>query len=161
MWYGLVTATGNPRWFENAGVPRAQIPPELYAVYEEYDSAGRGDHTLNGPIFVTGAELGDVLEIRILSVDVRLSIAGQGIASRLFPGEIDANVSRVHWIDLVNRTVEFAPGVVVPIKPFWGVIGVAPPPRNGASAERRTELLRRQHGQSRPRAGQYLVPAGP
>ena len=127
----LETATGNPRWFENAGVPPDQIPAELYAVYEDYDSEGRGDHTLNGPIYVNGAEPGDVLEIRILSVDVRLSIAGQGIRSQFFPGEIGANVSRVHWIDLENRTVEFAPGVVVPIKPFWGVIGVAPPPEMG------------------------------
>jgi acetamidase/formamidase len=127
----LDTATGNPRWFENAGVPRDQIPAELFEVYEGYDSAGRGDHTLNGPIFVNGAEPGDVLEVRILSVDVRLPIAGQGIARRLFPGDIETNVSRVHWIDLENRTVEFAPNVVVPIKPFWGVIGVAPPPEMG------------------------------
>ena len=128
----LETATGNPRWFEDAGVPRDQIPSELYAVYEEYESAGRGDHTLNGPIFVDGAEPGDVLEIRVLSVDVRLPIAGQGISGpRLFPGEIDANVSRVHWIDFASRSVEFAPGVVVPIKPFWGVMDVAPPPEMG------------------------------
>ena len=127
----LDTATGNPRWFENAGVSRDQIPAELFEVYEGYDSAGRGDHTLNGPIFVNGAEPGDVLEVRILSVDVRLPIAGQGIARRLFPGDIETNVSRVHWIDLENRTVEFAPNVVVPIKPFWGVIGVAPPPEMG------------------------------
>ncbi len=127
----LETATGNPRWFENAGVPRDQIPAELFEVYQGYDSAGRGDHTLNGPIFVNGAEPGDVLEVRILSVDVRLAIAGQGIRQRLFPGDIETNVSRVHWIDVENRTVEFAPDVVVPIQPFWGVIGVAPPPEMG------------------------------
>ena len=123
----LETATGNPRWFENAGVSRERIPPELYEVYEGYDSGSRGDHTLNGPIYVNGAEPGDVLEVRILSVEARLAIAGQGIAQRLFPGEFDAPVSRVHWIDLDARTVEFAPNIVVPIRPFWGVVGVAPP----------------------------------
>ncbi len=127
----LETATGNPRWFENAGLSRDQIPAELYAVYEGYDSGSRGDHTLNGPIFVNGAEPGDVLEVRILSVDVRLPIAGQGIGQRLFPGEFEAPVSRVHWIDLDARTVEFAPNVVVPIQPFWGVVGVAPPAAMG------------------------------
>ena len=127
----LQTTTGNPRWFENAGLSRDQIPRELYEVYADYDSGSRGDHTLNGPIFVNGAAPGDVLEIRILSVDVRLSIAGQGIGQRLFPGEFDAPVSRVHWIDLDQRTVEFAPNVIVPIKPFWGVIGVAPPAAQG------------------------------
>jgi acetamidase/formamidase len=128
----LETATGNPRWFQNQGVLPEEIPEELYAVYEGDDSEGRGDHTLNGPIWVNGAAPGDVLEVRILSVDVWLPIGGQSIRRQFFPElDPDASLSRVHWIDLENRTVEFAPGVVVPIAPFWGVIGVAPPPEMG------------------------------
>src|SRR6266545_7856194 len=73
----LETATGNPRYFEQLGVPKEKIPQELYAVYEGVEGAGRGDHTLNGPIYINGAELGDMLEIRIRSVDLRLPIAGQ------------------------------------------------------------------------------------
>src|SRR5678816_3525067 len=64
----LETATGNPRYFERLGVPKEKIPAELYAVYEGVEGAGRGDHTLNGPIYINGAELGDMLEIRIRSV---------------------------------------------------------------------------------------------
>src|SRR5882672_9639300 len=74
----LETATGNPRWFEKLGVPKERIPAELYEVFQGVEGDGRGDHTLNGPIAVRGAEPGDMLEIRIRSVDVRLPIAGQG-----------------------------------------------------------------------------------
>src|SRR5712671_2040747 len=76
----LETATGNPRYFEKLGVPKDKIPAELYAVYEGVEGTGRGDHTLNGPIAIRGAEPGDMLEIRIRAVDVRLPIAGQGLA---------------------------------------------------------------------------------
>jgi len=72
----LETATGNPRYFEKHGVPKDKIPPELYAAFEglPYDDSGpdrgRADSTLNGPIKVNGAEPGDVLEVRIRSVQV-------------------------------------------------------------------------------------------
>jgi acetamidase/formamidase len=129
----LETATGNPRWFENLGVPKEKIPAELYAVYEGFEGAGRGDHTLNGPIAVRGAEPGDVLEIKIRSVDVRLPIAGQGFnAGRgVLPEQFPTPKNRVLWIDLKNKTIEYAPGVHVPTKPFWGVIGTAPPVEMG------------------------------
>ncbi len=127
----LETASGNPRYYEAQGVPRDQIPPELYAVYAARDSSGRDDHTLNGPIYVNGAEPGDTLEIRIRSVDLWLPIAGQGIGRRLFPEEFPDGLQRVHRIDLAARTVQIAPGVTVPLEPFWGVIGVAPPPETG------------------------------
>ncbi len=129
----LETATGNPRYFESLGVPREKIPAELYEVYKGVEGTGRGDHTLNGPIAIRGAEPGDVVEIRIRSVDVRLPIAGQSFVPNrgLLPDQFPYEKARVLWIDLNRRTVEYAPGVEVPVKPFWGVIGVAPPPSMG------------------------------
>jgi acetamidase/formamidase len=132
----LETASGNPRYFENLGVPKEKIPAELYAVYEGVEGAGRGDHTLNGPIAVRGAEPGDTLEIRILSVAVRLPIAGQGFrpGRGALPDEFNYQKDRVLWIDLKKQSVEYAPGINVPVKPFWGVIAVAPPASMGRVA---------------------------
>ena len=125
----LETASGNPRWYENLGVPKDQIPAELYQVYEGFEGSARGDHMLNGPIAIRGAEPGDVIEVRIRSVDVRLPIAGQGFLPNRgsLPQEFPYEKSRVHWIDMAKKTVQYAPGIEVPLKPFWGVIGVAPP----------------------------------
>jgi acetamidase/formamidase len=35
------------------------------------------------------------------------------------------------WLDLERKTVDYLPRVVLPLKPFWGVIRVAPPPGMG------------------------------
>jgi len=129
----LETATGNPKYFEQLGVPKEKIPAELYAAFEGVDGAGRGDHTLDGPIYINGAQPGDTLEIRIRSVELRLPIAGQGFVPGrgLLPEDFPKPKDRVLWLDLKNKTTEYAPGVVVPLKPFWGVIAVAPPASMG------------------------------
>lgn len=129
----LETTTGNPRYFEKLGVPKDKIPAELYGVYEGVEGDGRGDHTLNGPIAIRGAEPGDMLEVRIRSVDVRLPIAGQSFVPNrgLLPEEFPYEKNRVTWIDVSRRVVQFAPGIEIPAKPFWGVIGVAPPSAMG------------------------------
>ncbi len=125
----LETATGNPRWFENLGVPKEKIPAELYPIFDSIPADDRGDHTLNGPIAIRGAEPGDVIEIRIRAVDLRLPIGGQGFSpnSGTLPEEFPYEKNRVTWIDVAKRVVLFAPGIEIPARPFWGVIGVAPP----------------------------------
>jgi acetamidase/formamidase len=129
----LETVSGNPRWYEKLGVPKEKIPAELYAAFEGVQGDGRGDHTLNGPIAIRDAEPGDMLEIRIRSVDVRLPIAGQGFVPNrgLLPEDFPYEKSRVTWIDVARRVVQFAPGIEIPARPFWGVIGVAPPSSMG------------------------------
>lgn len=130
----LETVSGNPRWFQEvAGVPKEQIPKELFEAFEGVEGNGRGDHTLNGPIAVRGAEPGDMLEIRIRSVDVRLPLAGQGIVpgKGVLPEQFPYSRPRALWIDMKRRVIPYGPGVEVPLHPFWGVMGVAPPATMG------------------------------
>ena len=154
----LETATGTPGYFEKLGVPKDKIPAELYVAFEGVNDGARRDHQLTGPIYVTGAALGDMLEIRLRSIELRLPIAGQsfGTAGGGLPGEFPSPRDRVLWLDLKNKTAEYAPGVVVPLKkPFFGSISVVPPPSIGRVTDQRpnfyggnmdnADLSRRNH----------------
>ena len=129
----IETSTGNPRYFEKLGVPHDKIPPELYSEYQGVDNDGRGDHTLTGPIYVNRAEPGDMLEIRIRSVEVRLPIDAQSFVPNrgLLPEDFPYSKDRVLFIDLNKKTIDYGNGIIVPVRPFWGVIAVAPPPGMG------------------------------
>jgi len=129
----IKTASGNPRYYEGLGVPKERIPSELYSIYEGVEGSGRSDHTLSGPIYVKGAEPGDTLEVRFREIDLWLPIAGQGFvpARGVLPEEFPYAWNKVHFLDLEEKTLAYAPGVVIPLAPFWGVIGVAPPPSMG------------------------------
>lgn len=83
------------------------------------------DYPLAGPVAVAGAEPGDALEIEIL--DLRLDAWGwNGIPPGigLLKDEFSGPYLR-HW-DLSNGvSTEFKPGIVVPLEPSCGVMGVA------------------------------------
>jgi len=126
----LWTATGNPRYFESIGVPKDKIPQELYAPFAGAPDDGRGDHTMSGPIFVRDAEVGDTIEVKIRSIELWLPIGAMSTRANRgsLPEDFPYSRDRVVWLDLDHKTIDFAPGIVIPARPFWGDIGVAPPP---------------------------------
>lgn len=95
---------------------------------------GPGGHILTGPVFVTGAEPGDALEVRILSIDFNIDYGYNGCAGPLRADFCDpASTSRTKIIPISKKTMtaEFLPGIVIPLHPFYGSMGVAPAPELG------------------------------
>lgn len=103
-------------------------PADVAKFYEANDiQKRRGMHSLTGPVYIEGAEPGDVLEIRIL--DIKLSDWGynflsptQGILSEFTKPRI-----KYFKFNKQNNTTEFSKGVCLQLKPFPGIVAVAPP----------------------------------
>jgi acetamidase/formamidase len=111
-------------------VPPSAVPEHTRAIYREVKDRGPGPHVLNGPIAVRGAMPGDVLEVRILEVDLALpyGMNSQRPYTGALPEEFASIWLRVFPINREPKTAEVAPGVVVPLpRPFFGIMGVAPP----------------------------------
>ena len=72
--------TNTPAGLTRAGVPDGKIQASLKAIVGEVtgDRKGPGGHILTGPIFVEGAEPGDVLEVKILSIDLAIDYGYNG-----------------------------------------------------------------------------------
>lgn len=121
-----------------AGVPEAEIPDALKAVEQRVTERGPGAHPMSGPIFVDGAEAGDTLEIRILTIEflhffgVNAFSPGGGLLPDEYPY---SGLRLLRWRAGADR-VEFAPGISLPLAPFFGSIGVAPPPLVGRISSR-------------------------
>jgi acetamidase/formamidase len=83
-------------------------------------------------VFVQGAEPGDALEVKILSIDLAIPYGYNGCS-----GFVRENCSqgpsrtRIIQLDAKTMTAEFVPGIVIPLRPFFGSMGVAPPPEAG------------------------------
>ncbi len=105
---------------------------ELFAKRQSYVDRKVGPHTLTGPIFVKGAEPGDVLEIRIqklvpASCGVTYHMPGKMNLGGL-PEDFPAGQFKTLQLDVQKMETTFAPGIIIPLRPFMGVMGVAPKP---------------------------------
>jgi len=125
--------TNTPAGLERAGVKPESIQDSLKRIVAEVtgDRRGPGGHILTGPVFVEGAESGDALEVKILSIDFALDYGYNG-CSGFLPENCDRAVpQKIIAIDRKKITAEFKPGIVIPLRPFFGSMGVAPAPDAG------------------------------
>jgi acetamidase/formamidase len=125
--------TNTPTGLAKAGVPDDKIQASLKAIVSEVtgERRGPGGHILTGPVYVEGAEPGDVLEVKILSIELPLDYGYNGCSGYL-PENCETGVpSKIIPLDRKKMTAEFLPGIVIPLKPFYGSIGIAPDPAMG------------------------------
>jgi acetamidase/formamidase len=116
-----------------AGVSDADIPESMRAVEAAVKERGPGPHPMTGPIYVEGAEPGDTLEVRLLAIDFLhpYGVAAFSPGGGVLPGDFPyAHQQLIRWAPGAT-SVEFRPGVRLTLAPFFGSIGVAPPPLSG------------------------------
>jgi len=119
-----------PAVVDAAGVvPPSAVPQYQRDIYDQVKDRGPGPHILTGPVEIRGAMPGDVLEVRILDIDLALDYGfnRQRSYSGTLPEEFTSLWSRIIPIDRKTKTAEVAKGVVVPVdRPFFGTMGLAP-----------------------------------
>ena len=91
------------------------------------DFPGRGPHTLTGPVYIEGAEPGDVLKVRINKIVPRAYGTNFNVPGMFgeFPSKFPDGQVKYFYLDLERKVAEFAPGIEIPLAPFPGTIGVA------------------------------------
>ena len=123
--------TSNPERLEAAGVAAAQVEPALREV-QSVKEKGPGGHVLTGPIYIEEAEPGDVLEIRIQSIALAIPYGYNAIGVNGFlSDEIFDRKMRIITLDKEKMIGHFSAGIDIPLHPFFGSMGVAPPATAG------------------------------
>jgi acetamidase/formamidase len=119
-------------FFGAQGIPAKDVLKDAIAIAKVSGSNNWRGHVLTGPIYVEGAEPGDMLEVRILKVTPRtyygVNTAGPGGVAA---GVLTKSEQKVIKFDVKKNVMFLAPGVEPQMRPFMGIMAVAPGPDIG------------------------------
>ncbi len=125
-----LSTCGSSERLQERGVKPEDIPAYTAAIYKDYPEKdkGPGGHILTGPVAIAEAEPGDVLEVQILKINIDANFAcnGFGLGRGFLPMEYPYSRSRIIPLDREKMIGHFAPGIEIPLHPFFGSMGVAP-----------------------------------
>ncbi len=119
------------------------VPPELIDIHARAERMLPG-HIMTGPIAVEGARAGDVLEVRIGEIQLRQNWGYNFIRPLVgtLPDEFHDPYQLIIPLDADSMTARLPWGLELPLRPFFGCLGVAPPHAWG----RITSIVPRAHG---------------
>ncbi len=128
-----LSTCGSTERLVSEGVAPADIPAYNADIYREVKDRGPGGHILTGPVAIAEAEPGDVLEVDILEIDIDVPFACNGFAAGrgFLPNDFPYSRSKMIPLDRERMIAKFAPGIEIPLHPFFGSMGVAPPESAG------------------------------
>jgi acetamidase/formamidase len=126
---GLLAREDPAEFFGKAGIPRDQVLQDAIDIYSKVARVkGLSAHVLTGPIYVEGAEPGDMLEVRIHRLDLRVpyGVNNSGPRVGVLPDLLPAPAPKIIKFDTARNVALFSPEIEVPLAPFLGVMAVAP-----------------------------------
>jgi acetamidase/formamidase len=125
----IETICGIPEMLEQLGAATDDPIREMKEMYAKVKDKGPGPHFLTGPVAIEGAMPGDVLEIEILDIRLRSPYGWMMIqpGSGALPDEFPYLREKLVRLDERKKVAEFAAGIRIPVRPFFGNLGVARP----------------------------------
>lgn len=103
---------------------------EMFAVRTKLMEEGMGAYAFTGPFYINGAEEGDALEVRTKRI-----VPGKYAVTHIYPDSMgigglpkgfEKGWLKGLYLSEDRTTIEFAPGIVLPVRPFLGTMAVAP-----------------------------------
>jgi acetamidase/formamidase len=125
--------TSSPNGLQNLGVPANEVQQSLRDITAQVKERGPGGHILTGPVSIEGAAPGDALEVRILSVDLPIAYGYQACSDSwtFLPNNCEEPKRRLIRFDRDRGVASLGAATRIPLRPFFGILGVAPAPARG------------------------------
>jgi len=119
------------------------IPPALASIHAS-NPPRLGPHILTGPVAVAGAKPGDMLEVRIDKIELGADwgFCGFRPLGGTLPEDFPERFLTHIAVDRARGIGRMPYGTEIPLAPFFGVMGVAPPPVYGTLSTKEP----REHG---------------
>jgi acetamidase/formamidase len=129
---------GDPvAYFGETGVRAGQVLQDATDIFRRAKrKEGAGVHVLTGPVYVEGAQPGDMLEVRILDIEFRVpyGVNSSGRGSGVLPELLDKAAPKMITLDLERGVALFSRDIEIALSPFMGIMAVAPPPDVGRAS---------------------------